>query len=285
MSPKRKVQVAVISDVHMGTYGCHSKELLQYLKSIEPEILILNGDIIDIWQFNKNYWPKSHTHVLNQILKMIGQGVKVYYITGNHDELLRKFTDFKLGDFVLTNKVILELDGKKAWFFHGDVFDVTMKNSKWLARLGGKGYDLLIMINQALNFVMEYFGKERISFSKKVKDSVKKAVKFISDFEFTAAEMAIYHGYDYVICGHIHQPNYKTYETENGKVIYLNSGDWVENLTALEYNEKEWSIYKYHKSHYEELSLEEEIGQFDLQFEEDLANEFMPVLQLVKTIV
>jgi UDP-2,3-diacylglucosamine pyrophosphatase LpxH len=285
MSSKRKIQVAVISDVHMGTYGCHSKELLQYLKSIEPEILILNGDIIDIWQFSKNYWPKSHTHVLNQILKMIGQGVKVYYITGNHDELLRRFTDFKLGDFVLTNKVILELDGKKTWFFHGDVFDVTMKNSKWLARLGGKGYDLLIMINQALNFVLEYFGKERISFSKKVKDSVKKAVKYISDFEATAAEMAIYHGYDYVICGHIHQPNHKIYETEHGKVTYLNSGDWVENLTALEYHEKEWTIYKYHKSHYEELSLEEEIIQLDLQFEEDLANEFMPVLQLVKAIV
>lgn len=278
---KRKLEICILSDLHLGTYGCHADELYDYLSSIEPDILVLNGDIIDIWQFSKNYWPKSHMRVINRILKMISNGVKVYYITGNHDELLRKFTDFRLGDFTLSNKLILELPhGRKAWIFHGDVFDVTMKNSKWLAKLGGKGYDMLIVINRVLNVLLERLGGEKISFSKKVKDSVKQAVKFISDFESTAAEMAIYHGYDYVICGHIHQPKMMEWEGKTGKVFYLNSGDWVENCTALEFKEGEWTLYKHVAK--PKLVLEED-GE-DL-FGENIAEEFQPVLDLVKSIV
>ena len=127
---KRPIDVVVISDVHLGTYGCHAKELLKYLKSINPKIIILNGDIIDIWQFSKRYWPKSHMKVIKYIIGWISQGKEIYYITGNHDEMLRKFVGFKLGSFVIKNKIVLELDGKKAWFFHGDVFDVTMQHSK-----------------------------------------------------------------------------------------------------------------------------------------------------------
>ena len=95
---KRKVQLAVISDVHLGTFGCHAKELLQYLNSIEPEILILNGDIIDIWQFSKRYWPASHMMVINHLINLISSGTKIYYITGNHDEMLRKFTGFGIAN-------------------------------------------------------------------------------------------------------------------------------------------------------------------------------------------
>lgn len=278
---KRKLEICILSDLHLGTYGCHADELYDYLSSIEPDILVLNGDIIDIWQFSKNYWPKSHMRVINRILKMISNGVKVYYITGNHDELLRKFTDFRLGDFTLSNKLILELPhGRKAWIFHGDVFDVTMKNSKWLAKLGGKGYDMLIVINRMLNLLLEKFGGEKISFSKKVKDSVKQAVKFISDFESTAAEMAIYHGYDYVICGHIHQPKMMEWQGKNGKVFYLNSGDWVENCTALEFVNGEWTLYK----HVAKPKLVLEDDPEDV-FGENIAEEFQPVLDLVRSIV
>ena len=278
---KRKLEICIISDLHLGTYGCHAEELHDYLSSIEPEILVLNGDIIDIWQFSKNYWPKSHMKVINRILKMISQGVKVYYITGNHDELLRRFTDFKLGDFTLSNKLILELPhGRKAWIFHGDVFDITMKNSKWLAKLGGKGYDMLIVMNRVLNHLLESLGSEKISFSKKVKDSVKQAVKFISDFESTAAEMAIYHGYDYVICGHIHQPKMMEWQGKTGKVFYLNSGDWVENCTALEFVNGDWSLYKHVAK--PKLVLEDDPED---QLGENIAEEFQPVLDLVRSIV
>jgi len=141
---KRKVEVAVISDVHLGTYGCHAKQLITYLNSIEPKHLILNGDIVDIWQFSKRYFPKSHLKVIKKIMNFATEGTKVTYITGNHDEMLRKFSDTTIGNISIVNKKVLDLDGKKAWFFHGDVFDVSIQNAKWLAKLGGYGYDLLI---------------------------------------------------------------------------------------------------------------------------------------------
>lgn len=245
MAYKRKVQLAIISDVHLGTFGCQAKELLQYLNSIEPEILILNGDIIDIWQFSKHYWPTSHMMVVNHIIDLISKGTKIYYITGNHDEMLRKFVGFKISNFSIVNKLVLTIDKKKTWIFHGDVFDVTMKHSKWLAKLGAIGYDTLILINHAFNWYRQKIGKEKYSFSQKVKDSVKSAVKFINDFETTAADIAIDKGYQYVVCGHIHQPVIKNVNTEKGNITYLNSGDWIENLTALEYNDGAWEIYKY----------------------------------------
>jgi len=242
---KRNIDVAVISDVHLGTYGCHAKELLKYLKSIKPKTLILNGDIIDIWQFSKSYWPESHMKVIRKLMKFVSEGVQVYYLTGNHDEMLRKFDGMEMGTFHLQNKLILELDGKKAWFFHGDVFDVTMQHSKWLAKLGAVGYDTLILINSFTNRLLTAFGKEKMSFSKKIKAKFKDAVKFINSFEQTAAELAIEKGYEYVICGHIHQAEKREIITEEGKVTYLNSGDWVESLTALEYHNQAWTVFKY----------------------------------------
>ena len=248
MQPKkRRVEILVLSDVHLGTYGCHAKQLLSYLKTIKPKTVVLNGDIIDIWQFSKRYWPKSHMKVVKQIMNWMSKGVKIYYVTGNHDEMLRKFEGFKIGSLQIVNKVVLPLaDNKKAWFFHGDVFDVTMQHSKWLAKLGAIGYDMLILINMFVNFISsKMFKKGKLSLSKKIKNSVKSAVKFINNFETTATDIGISNKYDYVICGHIHQPEMREVTNHHGTIMYLNSGDWIENLTALEYNDGKWIIYKY----------------------------------------
>lgn len=242
---KRKLDIAIISDVHLGTFGCNATALINYLKTIQPKTLILNGDIIDIWQFNKRYFPKSHMKVIKYITSQLTKGTKIYYVTGNHDEMLRKFEGFKLGSLEIVNKLVLDLDGKKTWIFHGDVFDVTMKHSKWLAKLGGKGYDLLILINTFINWVSNLLGFGKISLSKKIKNSVKTAVKFINNFEIVAAEIAVENNYQNVICGHIHQPEKRVIKTKKGEVLYLNSGDWVENLTALEYHKKSWNLYRY----------------------------------------
>ena len=247
---KRHVELVVISDVHLGTYGCRAKELLHYLKSIKPKTVVLNGDIIDIWQFNKSYWPKSHMKVIKHLMNWLSKGVKVYYITGNHDEMFRKFEGFKMGSFQILNKLIIELDNQeKAWIFHGDVFDVTMQHSKWLAKLGAIGYDTLILINSLANWISEtIFKRGKISFSKKIKNSVKGAVKFINGFEETAAEIGISNNYHYVVCGHIHQPEMRKIEHTNGSIMYLNSGDWIENLTALEYHKGEWDLFRFSES-------------------------------------
>ena len=248
MQPKkRKVEILVLSDVHLGTYGCNAKQLLAYLKTIKPKTVVLNGDIIDIWQFSKRYWPKSHMKVVKHIMGWMSKGVKLYYVTGNHDEMLRKFVGFKIGSLQIVNKIVLPLsDDKKAWFFHGDIFDVTMQHSKWLAKLGAIGYDTLIVINMFAIFVSErIFKKGKLSLSKKIKNSVKSAVKFINNFEATAADIGISNKYDYVVCGHIHQPEIREITNRHGSIVYLNSGDWIENLTSLEYNDEKWTIYKH----------------------------------------
>lgn len=242
---KRNVELVVISDLHLGTYGCKAKELLRYLNSIQPKTLVLNGDIIDIWQFKKSYFPKSHLKVVKKIISFATKNTDVYYITGNHDEMLRRFTDFELGKLKVCNKLCLNLNDKKTWIFHGDVFDASVQHSKWIAKLGGKGYDLLILINNVVNWFLEKMGKEKYSFSKKIKNNVKKAVKFIGDFELTASELAIDNNFDYVICGHIHKPQIRQVHTKKGSCTYLNSGDWIENLSALEYNDNAWQIFLY----------------------------------------
>ena len=245
MKIKRKVELAVISDVHLGTYGCHAKQLLTYLNSIEPKKLILNGDIIDIWQFSKRYFPKGHLQVIKKIMDFAANDVEVIYITGNHDELLRRFSNTTIGNISIVDKLVLELDDKKAWFFHGDVFDASIQNAKWLAKLGGYGYDLLILINRAINWYLTKLGREKYSLSRKIKNSVKGALKHIGDFEKVATDLAIENEYDYVICGHIHQPKMAEISNKNGKTTYLNSGDWIEHCTALEYQFKRWKIYNY----------------------------------------
>lgn len=267
MLKKRKVEVVVISDVHLGTFGCHAKELYHYLSTIKPKILILNGDIIDIWQFRKSYFPKTHLKVIKKIIDLASKGTEVYYITGNHDEMLRKFSNTKIGNFSIVDKFVLELDEKKAWIFHGDVFDASVQHSKWIAKLGGWGYDLLIVANRFVNWVLQKMGKEPYSFSKKIKANVKKAVKFISDFEVTASELAIENHYDYVICGHIHEPKMTRKVNKKGTTFYLNSGDWVENLTALEYNKKRWKLYRYDK---DSNMIEEDFFEMETKLSEQL---------------
>ncbi|MEQ1678957.1 MAG: UDP-2,3-diacylglucosamine diphosphatase, partial [Chitinophagaceae bacterium] len=246
----------VLSDLHLGTYGCHAKEIVNYLQSISPRLLILNGDIIDGWQFSKRYFPSSHLQVIKELMNMLSTGTRVVYITGNHDEMLRRYSNIELSNFQLVDKLVVEINGKMTWIFHGDVFDTTTKGSaKIIAKLGGHGYDWLILCNRFVNWWLQKLGRPKMSFSKKIKNSVKKAVSWINDFEQTAAELAIEKKYDYVICGHIHQPQKRVIETKNGKVTYLNSGDWIENLTSLEYADNEWNIYHYDEKEFASASV------------------------------
>ena len=244
---KRNVELVVLSDVHLGTYGSHAKELVNYLQSVKPQTLVLNGDIIDIWQFRKRYFPKSHLQVIKKIISLAAKGTEVFYITGNHDEKLRKFSPVNLGNISIVDKLVLNLDGRKAWIFHGDVFDASIQHTKWIAKLGGWGYDFLIVFNRFVNWWLAKLGKPKYSLSKKIKNSVKKAVSFVSNFEETAAQLAIENDFDYVICGHIHQPQIREVFYKVKDCIYLNSGDWIEHLTALEYDNGIWSLMEYEK--------------------------------------
>lgn len=261
---KRQIDLVVISDIHLGTFGCHADELLAYLNSINPKKLVLNGDIIDMWQFGKKYFPPTHLKVLRKIMGMAINGTEVVYIVGNHDEKLRPFCGTSLGNIHFTDKLTLDLNGKKAWFFHGDVFDISIQNTKWVAKLGRHGYHLLMLFNRTVNWILGKLGREKYSLSKKLKKSVKGAVHFIQNFERTVQELGIAYNYDYVICGHIHQPKKEVFENEHGKCTYLNSGDWVENLTALEYTFKRWKIYRYSADKLSPFFADEEIKSMDI---------------------
>lgn len=269
---KRSPDVVVLSDIHLGTYGCHARELVHYLKSITPQLLILNGDIIDGWQFSKSYFPPAHMQVIKEILNLLAQGTRVVYVTGNHDEMLRRYSELHLGNFQLTDKLVIEMNGKRTWIFHGDVFDATTKGSaKIIAKLGGWGYDWLILLNRLINWILTQFGQPKMSLSKKVKNGVKKAVSWVADFEQTAAELAINKGYDYVICGHIHQPQQRVVTTAEGQVTYLNSGDWIENLTALEYSNQTWEIYHYKEEDFQlapVVSMQKQLPELNVETDE-----------------
>lgn len=273
---KRELDIVVISDVHLGTYGCHARELNNYLKSIEPKTLVLNGDIFDMWNFKKSYFPKEHMEVVRRLLKMAVNGTKVYYLTGNHDDVLRKFGEMSLGLIHLRNKLVFQVDGKTHWVFHGDVFDPSIQGARWLAKLGGQGYDMLIRLNRMINKMRNLFGLKHTSFSARVKRGVKGAVRFIGDFEDIAIERAAENGYDSVICGHIHQPQIREVLAKNGRTVtYMNSGDWVEHLTALECKAGLWEMYQYHKADFSNPNPRLQVAEWEGQNAQLLREEMM----------
>ena len=230
----RKLDISVISDVHLATMASKAKPLLKYLKSVQPKMLVLNGDIIDSWRFSRNYFPKAHLKVIRQLVKMIEKGVQVVYITGNHDDVFRKFNNTQLGNFSIVNQLELTVGNQKTWIFHGDVFDHIIHHSPWLAKFGAAAYGLLTGFNKVLNAVLRIFGGNDMILYKSMKDRILKEKKVLTNFEKAIGNAAISKNVDLVICGHTHIPADKTIVTEKGKVRYLNCGDWVEHLSTAE---------------------------------------------------
>ena len=245
---KRNLDILVISDLHLGTYGSKATEVLTYLKTVDAKKIVINGDFVDIMLFNKKFWPNSHMKVIKYFLDLISQGKEIYYVVGNHDESLRKFLNFKIQNFKIVNQVVLDTDIGKAWFFHGDVFDFSIQ-SQWITKLAGYTYDYMIVINNWINKkIMKPLGGARLNFSKTIKSYVKNAVQYLGNFEELAAETAQKNGYKYVACGHIHSPKIKTFNVNGEDITYMNSGDWLESLSSLEFVNNKWSIYEHTKS-------------------------------------
>lgn len=249
----QKTEIAVISDFHLATHACKAKALLKYLKSIQPQTLILNGDIIDSWRFSRNYFPKSHLKVIRQILKMIEKGVQVVYITGNHDDVFRKFNNTRLGNFSIVNQYEMKVGGQNIWIFHGDVFDHIIHHSPWLARFGAAVYGFLTVFNKLINLFLRSFRKKELILYKSMKDRIAKRKSVLTNFEKAVANAAISKNFDLVICGHTHVPVDKEIQTEKGTVRYINCGDWVENFSVAEFDGHEWSLKYYYSEGDEEV--------------------------------
>ena len=251
----RKLDISVISDVHLATLASKAKPLLQYLKSIQPQTLVLNGDIIDSWRFSRNYFPKAHLKVIRQLVKMIEKGVQIVYITGNHDDVFRKFNNTRLGNFSIVNQLELNQANQKVWISHGDVFDHIIHHSPWLAKFGAAAYGLLTVFNKMVNKVLRAFGGADMILYKSMKDRILKEKKVLTNFEKAIGRAALSKNVDLVICGHTHIPVDKTISSENGQVRYINCGDWVEHFSAAECHDGNWSL-NYFKSDDEDEDIE-----------------------------
>ena len=220
-----------ISDFHLGTRGCQSELLLEFIKHTQSEKLYLVGDIIDGWALkNTWHWPQSHNDVVQKILRKARHGTEVFYISGNHDEVMRGFAPVNFGGVSILNQVIHEtVDKKKYLVVHGDQFDGIIQCAKWLAMLGSITYDFLIYFNRYINFFRKKLGYEYWSLSNYLKFTVKNAVKFVSEYEKLVCNYAKQFKVEGIICGHIHHANM---QSMNG-IHYINDGDWVESCTAL----------------------------------------------------
>jgi len=271
---KRNLDILVISDLHLGTYGSEADEVLAYLNTIDADKIVINGDFVDIMLFNKRFWPSSHMKVVKYFLDLISQGKEIYYVTGNHDELMRKFLNFRIQNFKILNQVVLDTNEGKVWIFHGDVFDFSIQTG-WLTKLAGFLYDYMIMFNSWINKkIMRPLGRKRLNLSKSIKANVKTAVQYFANFEMKAAKIAQKNGYKYVVCGHIHTPKIESFDINGEEIIYMNSGDWLESLSSLEYVDNKWSIYMHKRTEQEYKGDDSRIEMTNKELYKDLIAEF-----------
>jgi UDP-2,3-diacylglucosamine pyrophosphatase LpxH len=224
-----KYKAIIVSDLHLGTKDSKAKEFIEFIDSHPTDLLILNGDIIDGWALNRGAkWKKQHTNAISKILK-ISNKTKVIWVRGNHDEFITEFIGSHFGNISIVEDYILDIGDKKYFVFHGDVIDVFITKYKWLAKIGSIGYDLALWLNRWYNRYRAWRKLPYQSISQQIKAGVKTAVSYINDFENAAIKMANKHNCNGVICGHIHQPADLIINNHH----YLNSGDWVENRTAI----------------------------------------------------
>jgi UDP-2,3-diacylglucosamine pyrophosphatase LpxH len=221
-----------LSDIHLGTKGCQAERLLDFLKQHTCDQLYLVGDIVDGWRMKSSgiYWPQTHNNVLRRFLTLMKRGTQVTFVTGNHDEFLRRYSPMEIGNLkVVDESVHVTADGRRLLVVHGDQFDVVTRYHRWLAWLGDIGYMLLLELNRYFNRMRNRLGYGYFSLSAWIKHRVKKAVSYIGDYEDAVVHECGRRGFQGVVCGHIHHAEIR----ELGPITYMNCGDWVESCTAL----------------------------------------------------
>src|SRR6266571_8096157 len=225
-----RVRAAWISDLHLGTRTSNTESVLQFLRDYDCEKLYVVGDLIDIWQLRRGrYWPQQHNDVIQKILRKARKGVPVVYIPGNHDEFVSTFAGAYGNISIQEHAIHVTADGRRILVIHGHELDTVVQNAKWLAYLGDAGYQFLLSLNPAINFVRRRFGLGYWSLSAYAKKRVKDAVSFIGRFEEEIVRYAKKFSVDAVLCGHIHSATIR----QCGAVTYYNCGDWVESCSAL----------------------------------------------------
>jgi len=236
-----------ISDTHLGTPGCQAGALLDFLRRTESDYLYLVGDIIDGWQLKRRwYWHQSHNDVVQKVLRKARKGTRVVYVPGNHDEAARHYVGVDFGGIAIRDEAMhVTGAGTRLLVTHGDRFDAVVTCAKWLALLGDRLYTFTLKLNQHFNALRARMGLPYWSLSRFLKLRVKNAVAYIGAFEDALAREARTRGFDGVVCGHIHHAEVRLI----GDMLYCNSGDWVESLTALvEADDGTLSVLRWHEA-------------------------------------
>ena len=226
-----KYQAIVVSDLHLGTKDSKAEEFIEFLEKHPTPLLILNGDIVDGWALNRGTkWKKQHTKVISKLLQL-SNTTRIIWIRGNHDEFIQEFIGTHLGAIEIREDYKLDIHNtvESYYIFHGDVVDIFITKYKWLSKIGSIGYDFALTLNRWYNAYRKWRKLPYQSISQKIKSGVKAATNYINDFETTALLMAMKKGCTGVMCGHIHQPEDRIINGHR----YLNSGDWVENMSAI----------------------------------------------------
>jgi len=254
---KRKPEVVVISDIYLGTEECRAAELLVYLSSIKPKTLILNGDIYGKSRNTSTKFPRSHIKVIKKLLSMYSDGTKIFYLKGDSDKLSRRSKSQTFGDFTIDRELVLYLDGKKTWILHGDVFKTPLNLVKWINPFRAKESDL------QHPKVFRSHSRMVVSQFHKLSSDMQDATECMDQMELKAVKKAINKGVDTVICGHNHKPVKSIHKNNKGQCTYLNSGDWVKNLTALEYSFKRWKLYSFKMDKLKAFYGDEDLKDFE----------------------
>ncbi|TAF65369.1 MAG: UDP-2,3-diacylglucosamine diphosphatase [Cytophagales bacterium] len=257
----------IISDVHLGIEGSRSAELVHFLSQHTCDLLILNGDIIDAWELKKYAkWQIRHTRFFKLVFKMMQKDkTKVIYLHGNHDDFVDSIIPLRMGNFSFQMDYVLQSKDRKWYVVHGDVFDSVTKKWRWLAQIGSVLYNLLLWLNKFYNIYRKKLGLAPQSFSYYLKTRVKSIFSRPARYEQKLLKLTRQKECEGIICGHTHKPTIKQIE----EIVYMNSGDWVESLTALlEDEEGNWQLYRYTDEH--SLEFEKKKRKIPNEQEQDI---------------
>ena len=228
--PTQRVRTLFVSDVHLGCRHAQTDAFLSFLSAYQPDTLYIAGDFIDGWKLRRKWrWPAEATRVIRRLIDLSFRGTRICYTPGNHDAFLREFL-YDLGIIEIADEFIAETaDGRRLLVTHGDRFDRIETGARWMSVDASIAYDTLLSVDRAISWLRHRGRGRKYTLGAAVKRSVKRVVRHISAFEERLVAHAERNFCQGIVCGHIHTPTITRCED----ITYCNTGDWVENCTAL----------------------------------------------------
>jgi len=226
-----RVRTLFLSDIHLGFKRSRARDLADFLATIDAETIVLVGDIVDSLSLAQTFfWPAAHSRVVHALLAKRRSGARLLYIPGNHDADRAPFAAMMQGQIEVHREWVHHtVRGERLLVLHGDQFDGDTQVAGWLHWLGETVYDFSVVLNAYLNDLRWVTRLSYWPLAERLKLAVGTSARYIERFEDTAVAHARAHGYDGIICGHIHRANLRRV----GGSIYCNTGDWVESCSAL----------------------------------------------------